>query len=91
MLLWIKAVLLTMWHGIRYIAIYALAAIVGWFLSSVMPYEMDLLLLIAFIAMVALVFAALLIYAFVTDVRDNYEHLLHKAWLEKSARGGEKQ
>lgn len=90
MLLWIKAVLLTMWHGIICIAICALAAIIGWFLSTAVPKDVAVLVAIAIAAMVALVFAALLIWAFVTDVRDNHEHLLHKAWLEESARGGEK-
>lgn len=89
MLLWIKAVLLTLWHGIKYIAIYALAAVAGHYLATVIPREYGLLLMVVIVAAIVLVIAACFIWLFVSCVRDNHERLQTKAWLEESARGGD--
>lgn len=89
MLLWIKAVLLTLWHGIKYIAIYALAAVAGYYLATVIPREYDLLLMVVIVAAIVLVIATFFTWMFVSCVRDNHERLQTKAWLEESARGGE--
>lgn len=89
MLLWIKAVLLTLWHGIKYIAIYALAAIAGYYLATVIPREYNLLLMVVIVAAIVIVAAACFTWLFADCVRDNHERLQTKAWLEESARGGE--
>lgn len=84
MLLWIKAVLLTLWHSIVYI-VASLAIVVAIFAILWALIGLGNLAIIAF----ALIVAAFLIWLFVIDVRDNHERLQTKAWLEESARGGE--
>lgn len=86
---WMKAVLLTLWHGIKYIAIYALAAVAGYYLATVIPREYDLLLVVVIVAAIVLVIVTFFTLMFVSCVRDNHERLQTKAWLEESARGGE--
>ena len=89
MRLWIKAVLLTLWHGIKILAVTTVAAIAVSIPLMVLSDEGRLLLAAVIVAAVALVFAACLMWLFADAVRDNHERLLHKAWLEESARGGD--
>lgn len=89
MLLWIKAVLLTLWHGIVQMAVLFVIAVVT---ISAMFALIWALVEFGTPAVVALVIvaAAYFIWLFVSCVRDNHERLQTKAWLEESARGGEK-
>lgn len=89
MLLWIKAVLLTLWHGIRILAVGTVAAIAVRIPFMVLSDEDRLLLATVIVAALALCLTALLIWMFVSCVLDNHERLQTKAWLEESARGGE--
>lgn len=90
MRLWIKAVLLTLWHGIVAAALLVLCAVVAtaaffgiaW---TVIELGDPAAVVIGFVT------AVYFTWMFVSCVRDNHERLLHKAWLEKSARGGEKR
>lgn len=91
MRLWIKAVLLTLWHGIKILAVGTVAAIVVRIPFMVLSDEGRLLLAAIIVAAFALALAACLIWLFADAVRDNYGRLLYKEWLEKSARGGEKR
>lgn len=88
MRLLIKAVLLTLWHGIKIAAFIVLCAVVATALFLGISWTVAELGDPAVVAL-AIVAAACFIWLFVCGVRDNYEHLLHRAWLEKSARGGE--
>lgn len=88
MRLWIKAVLLTLWHGIKIAAFIVLCAVVATALFCGISWTVIELGGPAVVAL-AIVAAAYLIWLFADAVRDNHESLLHRAWLEKSARGGE--
>lgn len=88
MRLWIKAVLLTLWHGIKIAAFIALCAVVATALFLGISWTVIELGDPAVVAL-AIVAAAYLIWLLADAVRDNHERLLHKAWLEESARGGE--
>lgn len=89
MRLWIKAVLLTLWHGIKIAALIVLCAVVATALFCGISWTIVELGDPAVVALV-IVAAAYFIWLFACCVRDNHELLLHKEWLEKSARGGEK-
>ena len=90
MLLWIKAVLLTLWHGIKIAAFIVLCAVVATALFFGISWTVIELGDPAVVALV-IVAAAYFIWLFVCCARDNHESLLHKAWLEESAKGGEKR
>ena len=87
MWLWIKAVLLTLWHCTTTAALIFLCAIVATALFFGLA-----LTVIEFgdPAVVALVIvaAACFIWLFASNVRDNHERLQTKARLEENARGG---
>lgn len=88
MLLWIKAVLLTLWHGITTAAFIFHCAVVATTLFFGIAWTVIEFGGPAVVAL-ALVLAACLIWLFVSCVRDNHKRLQTKAWLEESARGGE--
>ena len=88
MRLWIKAVLLTLWHVIVQMAMLFVIAVVT--ISAMFALIWALVEFGTPVAVaLALILATFFTWMFVSCVRDNHESLLHKAWLEKSARGGE--
>lgn len=91
MRLWIKAVLLTLWHGIKILAVGTVAAIAVRIPFMVLSDESRLLLAAVIVAALVIVAAAYLIWLFADAVRDNHERLLHKAWLEERARSCEER
>ena len=88
MRLWIKAVLLTLWHLIVQMAVLFVIAVVT--ISAMFAL---ILALVEFGTPVAvaltLILAMFFTWMLVSCVRDNHERLQTKAWLEESARGGE--
>lgn len=85
---WIKAVLLTLWHGIVAAAFLVLCAVVATAMFFGVAWA-----LIEFgdpaAAALGLATTPFFIFLFVDSVRDNHDRLLHKAWLEESTGGGD--
>lgn len=88
MLLWIKAVLLTLWHLIvQMVVLFVIAVVTISAMFALIWALVEFGTPVA--AALTLILATFFTLMFVSCVRDNHERLQTKAWLEESARGGE--
>ena len=78
MRLWIKAVLLTLWHGVRYLAPLAFGYWIGCILEGILPETVIRIIAITSVAAILLSFVALVIYVYCAFVSANHSRLEKK-------------
>lgn len=75
MRLWIKAVLLTLWHGAKWLVVIVAGLWIGSSLAEVLPETAIAAICIAFMAAVLITFVAMLVFLFYVFVSDNHRRL----------------
>ena len=78
MRLWIKAVLLTLWNMIRWLAFAAVGFWIGSVLAEILPEAASAVIAVAFLAAILLLFGAMVTFLIYVSVRDKHDELEEK-------------